>query len=272
MTAAPFRKALVTGAAGDLGSRLARGLAAHGVGLVLLDRDEEALATLAGALVARVAVEAVAVDQTDLEGFERVLTGIADRHDDIDLVIANAGIDRPQSFSSPDWRLAKRHFEVNAVSNYVLFSVFVPIFLSRGHGHVAAIVSLAALVGCPYAHAYNASKAALRMMIDGMRAETREAGVTWTSVFPGFLAGRMAAGNAWKQPYRVPMDAAAERILRGILRRKTIVKFPLLAAWQARLADLLPSALRDRIVASAMKTGADLDGGIGTAAKPRGSV
>jgi len=155
---------------------------------------------------------------------------------------------------------------VNAISNYVLFSALVPRFVARGSGHVAAIVSLGGLLGCPYAHAYNASKAALRMMMDGMRAETRGTGVTWTSVFPGFLEGRMAAGNAWKQPYRVPLEVAAEKIVAGILARRPIVKFPLRAAWQVRLADLLPLRLRDRVVAGAMRAGDELEQRVSKAA------
>lgn len=266
MSAAAFKKALVTGAAGDLGSRLSRLLAEGGVDLVLLDCAEASLSALATELGAQVRVEKHVVDQSDLDAFERVVRGIAEEHRDLDLVIANAGIDRPQTLRAPDWRLAKKHFDVNAISNYVLLSELVPRFVERGSGHVAAIVSLGGLVGCPYAHAYNASKAALRMMMDGMRAETLGSGVTWTSVFPGFLAGRMAAGNAWRQPYRVPMDRAAEKILAGILRRRPIVKFPLLAAWQVRIADLLPVRVRDRIVARSMKAGAELEQRVSKAA------
>jgi short-subunit dehydrogenase len=266
MTASGFNKAIVTGAAGDLGSRLSRGLAARGVDLVLLDSAEAPLTALATELRDRVDVATYVVDQSDLEGFERIVRAIAERHPNIDLVVANAGIDRPQRVVEPDWRLAKKHFDVHAVSNYVLFAELVPRFVARGSGHIAAIVSLGGLLGCPYAHAYNASKAALRMMMDGMRAETRGTGVTWTSVFPGFLEGRMAAGNAWKQPYRVPMDVAAEKILVGILRRRPVVKFPLLAAWQVRLADLLPTRLRDRMVTGAMKAGDELESRLSKAA------
>lgn len=266
MSAAGFKKAIVTGAAGDLGSRLARRLAARGIDLVLLDYAEATLAALAAELGARARVSTYTVDQSDLESFEKVVRAIAEQHPDIDLVIANAGIDLPQKLTAPDWRLAKKHFDVNAISNYVLFSELVPRFVARGSGHVAAIVSLGGLLGCPYAHAYNASKAALRMMMDGMRAETLRTGVTWTSVFPGFLEGRMAAGNAWKQPYRVPMDVAAAKILAGILARRPVVKFPLLAAWQVRLADLLPTGLRDRMVTGAMKSGDELASRVGKAA------
>jgi short-subunit dehydrogenase len=272
MSAPEFKKALVTGAAGDLGSRLSRGLAERGIDLVLLDCDETTLVRLARDLRSRVRVATYVVDQSELEGFEGTVREIGAQHGDIDLIIANAGIDRPQKVTEPDWRLAKKHFDVHAVSNYVLFAEFVPRFLARGSGHVAAIVSLGGLLGCPYAHAYNASKAALRMMLDGMRAETRGSGVTWTSVFPGFLEGRMAARNAWKQPYRVPMDVAAEKILAGVMRRRPIVKFPLLAAWQVRLADLLPTILRDRMVARAMKAGPELESRVTKAAPGRRPV
>lgn len=266
MSAAGFTKALVTGAAGDLGSRISRGLAARGIEIVLLDCAEAPLAALAAELSTRVKVATYVADQANLEGFAVIVSAIAERHPDVDLLVANAGIDLPQKITAPDWRLAKKHFDVNTISNYVLLSEFVPRFVARGSGHVAAIVSLGGLLGCPYAHAYNASKAALRMMMDGMRAETLGTGVTWTSVFPGFLEGRMAAGNAWKQPYRVPLDVAAEKIVVGVLGRRPIVKFPLLAAWQARLADLLPVRLRDRMVAGAMKAGDELERRVSQAA------
>lgn len=266
MSVTGFKKAIVTGAAGDLGSRISRGFAARGIELVLLDCAQAPLTALAKELGARVPVVTCVADQADLEGFAVIADSITERHPDVDLIVANAGIDLPQKLTAPDWRLAKKHFDVNAISNYVLFSALVPRFVARGSGHVAAIVSLGGLLGCPYAHAYNASKAALRMMMDGMRAETLGTGVTWTSVFPGFLEGRMAAGNAWKQPYRVPLDAAADKIVTGILARRPIVKFPLLAAWQARLADLLPVRLRDRMVAGAMKAGDELERRVSKAA------
>jgi short-subunit dehydrogenase len=266
MSVTGFKKAIVTGAAGDLGSRISRGLAARGIELVLLDCAQAPLTALAKELGARVTVATYVADQADLEGFAVSADSIAERHPDVDLIVANAGIDLPQKLTAPDWRLAKKHFDVNAISNYVLFSALVPRFVARGSGHVAAIVSLGGLLGCPYAHAYNASKAALRMMMDGMRAETLGTGVTWTSVFPGFLEGRMAAGNAWKQPYRVPMDVAAEKIVTGVLSRRPVVKFPLLAAWQVRLADLLPVRFRDRMVAGAMKAGDELERRVSKAA------
>jgi short-subunit dehydrogenase len=259
---APFQKALVTGAAGDLGSRLARGLARRGVDLVLLDCARAPLERLASELRSSVSVSHQVADQTDLDRFDAIVAAIAEQHRDVDLLVANAGIDKPQALATLDWRLAKKHFDVHALSNYVLLAAFVPHFLERDAGHVAAIVSLGALVGCPYAHAYNASKSALRMMMDGMRAETRATGVTWTSVFPGFLEGTMAAGNAWRQPYRIPMDTAAERILEGIVARKRIVAFPLRAVLQVRLVDLLPAVLRDRMVASSMKAGDELERGL----------
>ena len=68
-----FSKALITGAAGDLGSRLARRLAERGVNLVLLDCAQPPLAALASELGARVRVASYVVDQTDLERFESVV-------------------------------------------------------------------------------------------------------------------------------------------------------------------------------------------------------
>jgi len=255
MPTRPFNKALVTGAAGDLGGELCRCLAAAGIDLVVTDVDAVRLQQNVQELnrYPGCVVTAFTADLTDLESLETVLRGVAEDHPDIDLLIANAGIDKPGPIESFDWRTAKLHFDINTLANYVMFSVFVPRFLARGSGHVAAVISLGGLIGAPYEHAYSGSKAAMRMLMDGLRTETRGRGVTFSSIFPSYLEGRMAANNQFNVRKAVPMRVAAEKITAAILRRKPILKFPRLAALRVSLADSLPVALRDRLLIREMK-------------------
>jgi short-subunit dehydrogenase len=249
-----FAKALVSGAAGDLGSELCRCLAAAGIDLVLTDIDDGRLDSLAAELgrYPQCAVSTFGADLCDHEGLESLLREIAAEHPDIDLLFANAGYDAPGVIENYDWRNAKRHFDVNTVSNYVLFGVFVPLFLARGHGHIAAIISLGGLLGTPYEHAYNGSKSAMRMLMDGLRAETRGRGVGFTSVFPGYLRGRMIESNQFNVKSAVPMRVAAEKIVAATLARKPVLKFPLVAALRVSIANHLPLWLRDRLVMAEM--------------------
>lgn len=247
--------ALVTGAAGDLGSELCRCLAARGLDLVITDVKTSLLEALAEELrrYPHCQISTFAADLTDHPAAEQAYRQVAEAHPDIDLLLAVAGVDKPGVIENYDWRNAKLHFDVNTLANYVLYSVFIPRFLERGHGHVAAVISLGGLLGTPYEHAYNGSKAAMHMMMDGLRAETRGRGVTFTSIFPGYLQGSMIANNQFNVKKAVPMRVAAEKIVVATLERKPILKFPRFDALKIAVAQLLPVALRDRMTLAEMK-------------------
>jgi short-subunit dehydrogenase len=250
-----FRKALVTGAGGDLGAEICRCLAAAGLDLVITDLSEERLQPLLEQLgrYGGSKVSTFAADLSDHEGLEQTLKRVADEHADIDMLICNAGIDIPAPIERYDWRKAKLHFDINTLANYVICCVFVPRFLERGHGHVTTVISLGGLLGAPYEHAYNGSKAAARMMMDGLRAETKARGVSWTSVFPGYLEGSMIEDNAFDVKKATPMPLAAEKIVDASLQRTPLLKFPLGEAMRVTLANALPVSLRDKLIIKEMK-------------------
>jgi short-subunit dehydrogenase len=108
-------------------------------------------------------------------------------------------------------------------------------------------------VGAPYEHAYNGSKAAARMMMDGLRAETSSRGVSWTSVFPGYLQGSMVEANAFDVKKATPMPVAAEKIVDASLQRKPYLKFPFGDALRVAFANVLPVKMRDSLMVREMK-------------------
>jgi short-subunit dehydrogenase/catechol 2,3-dioxygenase-like lactoylglutathione lyase family enzyme len=249
-----FAKALVTGAAGGLGTELCRLAAEDGTSLVLLDRDAEGLSRLAAELGDGVEAT-LEVDFADLEAVDEATAGLVAEHADIDLVIAGAGLDRAQSLLAFDWRQARDDFTVNSLSNLVLLSHLGPAMVGRGGGHVTAIVSLAGLIGMPYEAPYSGSKAALAAIAQSARAELAPHGITFTAVFPGFVDTPMFRANAFKHTYRIPPRDAAERIYMATLRRRETLAFPAREHVKVRLARLLPARLRDPIVRNAMDPG-----------------
>jgi short-subunit dehydrogenase len=253
MRATRFEQALVTGAAGGLGSALCRRFAADGTALVLLDWNAAGLETLRAELGARAAVENYVIDIRDGEAFEARLKGIVERHQRIDLVVANAGIDRPLALDRYDWREASDHLATNVTANLVLCSVLVPHLLARGGGHIAAIASLGALGGFPYEAAYCASKAALATFVEGLRAEVAPRGVGFTTVFPGFIDTPLLHGNAFAATGVMSVDYAAARIHRAIIAQRPTLHFPLSPYLQLCIAKLIPTRLRDAIARRVMK-------------------
>jgi short-subunit dehydrogenase len=252
-TQKPFKKALVTGGAGELSNEFCRNLVAMGTQIVALDISREGLDALADKFGDKVSVDTYEADMCDHEGLETLLQEIAEKHPDIDVLFANAGIDIPQTVAKLDWRVAKQHFDVNTTANYVLFSVFLPRFIERGEGHVVAIISLGGLVGTPFEHAYNGSKSAMHRIVDGLRIELKEKGVTFTSVFPSFLQGKMVAGNAFLVEKATPMDVAGKLVADAAVSRRTYLKFTRFSAFQVFMMGLLPLKLQDKLAASLME-------------------
>jgi short-subunit dehydrogenase len=248
----PFKKALVTGAAGELGTELCRNLAAMGTAIVALDIDGAGLDALAESLGDRASVHTYRADMCDHEALEVRLRDIAGSHPDIDVLFANAGIDSPQRAESLDWHIAKRHFDINTTANYVLLSVFLPRFVERGAGHIVATISLGALVGMPYEHAYNGSKSAMHRIIDGLRAELKPRGITFTSVFPSYLEGKMVAGNAFLVKNATPMEEAGKRIVDAAFQRRVYLKFPWFDTAKIFVLGLLPLRVRDALAPGVM--------------------
>jgi len=246
-----FRRAFVTGAAGDHGSELCRLLAAGGTDLVLLDRDEERLAALVTELEARVAVRPLLVDLLDHEATERALREAlaAGR---VDLAVLNAGVDHPLRLAAFDWRSAVEDIDANLSANLVLLAQLVPHMLSRGGGHLGVVSSLGGLGGFPFETTYCASKAGLAVLAEGARAELEPRGITVTTIFPGFLQGRMIADNAFEVPSAVPMPRAAGLVLRALEERRPTLAFPRRTHALMRLSTWLPTRLRDRIARQAM--------------------
>jgi short-subunit dehydrogenase/catechol 2,3-dioxygenase-like lactoylglutathione lyase family enzyme len=247
-----FEKALLTGAAGGLGTELCRLLAEDATSLVLLDRDADGLSRLATELGDGVEVATLQLDFTDLEAVDAATAGVVAEHPDIDLMIAGAGLDRAQSLLAFDWRQARDDFTVNSLSNLVLLSHLAPMMANRGGGHVTAIVSLAGLVGMPYEAPYSGSKAALAAIAESARAELEPQGITFTAVFPGFVDTPMFRANAFKHTYSITPRDAAERIYMATLRRRESLAFPAREYAKLRLAQLLPARLRDPMTRNAM--------------------
>jgi short-subunit dehydrogenase/catechol 2,3-dioxygenase-like lactoylglutathione lyase family enzyme len=253
-----FGRALVTGAAGGLGSDLCRLLAEDGTALALVDRDADGLQRLAAELSDRVEVRTIPVDFTDLEAVDAMAAGVADEHEDLDLVIASAGLDRAQSLLAFDWRQARDDFSVNALANLALLGRLLPPMAERGRGHVTALVSLAGLVGMPYEAPYSGSKAALAAIVESARAELAPRGLTFTAVFPGFVDTPMFRQNAFKHTYSIDARDAAERIYMATLRRRETLSFPITERARIGLAKLLPARIRDRSTRAAMNAPVDV--------------
>jgi len=125
----------------------------------------------------------------------------------------------------------------------------LPEMLARGRGHLAGVASLAAYKGFPGQQAYCASKAAVKIYLEGLRIQLRGRGIAVTTICPGFVRTPMTESHVFGMPYLIAADDAARRIARALRQRKKVFNFP----WQTERLVKFTYWVPDWIMAKALR-------------------
>jgi NADP-dependent 3-hydroxy acid dehydrogenase YdfG len=245
------RSILITGASSGIGSALARAYAQPGVTLFIGGRDASRLSGVGADCTALGAeVREQAIDVTDRARMAAWITD-CDATTPLDLVIANAGITAGTSAgqaSEPEDQV-RRLFAVNVdgVLNTVLPAM--PLMQARGRGQLALMSSMAGFRGLAGASAYCATKAAARILGEGMRAAATGSGIEVSVICPGYVRTPMTDVNEFPMPFLMSAEKAARIIHSGLSRNRSRIAFPRRMYALLWLLQLLPVALSDAIVA-----------------------
>ena len=234
---------LITGASSGIGAALARAYAAPGRMLTLLGRDPARLNAVAED-VHRDGAEVATrrVDVTDPAAVAEAVTG-AERARPLDLVIANAGISGSSGGDAADRARQILRVNVEGVINTV--EPALPAMIARGRGQLALMSSLAGFRGMPSAPVYCASKAAVRIYGEALRARLRARGVRVSILCPGFVETPLTAANPFPMPLIMPAADAAARIKAGLDAGRPMIAFPRRFRLALGLLGLLPASLTD---------------------------
>jgi len=178
--------ALVTGAAGGIGVAICRVLAAHGMRVAALDRDESALHQAARQLRAEQReVTPYVADVSSPRDVEHVVDEIERGGGPISVAVSAAGILRPGpalDLSDEDWQAS---IHTNLSGAFFLFRSVGKRMQARRQGNLVAIGSNAATVARTNLAAYAASKAGLLALTRCFGLELAHAGIRCNVVSPG---------------------------------------------------------------------------------------
>jgi len=175
--------ALITGAAGGLGSATARALATEGATVVAADVDEAG----ARAIAAEVGGHAIACDVSDLEANRAAVAFAVETCGGLDLVHLNAGVGSGCGVDGDfDLGLYRRAMGVNLDGVVFGLHVALPALRARGGGAIVATSSLAGLTGTPYDALYSANKHAVVGLTRSLAPPLAEEGIRLNAICPGF--------------------------------------------------------------------------------------
>ena len=177
--------ALITGAAGGLGDKIARTLHAQGATLALTDRRAEPMEKLKAELGER--VEWFVADLSKAEDINNLVKDVEERCGRIDILVNNAGLTRDNLFirmSDEDWQLV---LDVNLSAGFKLAKAAVRGMMKLRFGRIIGIASVVGVMGNAGQANYSASKAGMIAMNKCLAQEVGSRGITVNSVAPGFI-------------------------------------------------------------------------------------
>ena len=242
-----FQNAVLTGACGGLGQALARELLSQGAVVTLVGLHRPSLQALAALAPMRCAV--YTPDVADSTAMQAMAADWMSRRGTPDLVIANAGVAGGfDTAEADDLAVLRRMLEVNLLGAATTFQPFVKAMRAQRRGALVGVASIAGWRGMPGNGAYCASKGGLIRYLESLRAELRSESIVVSTVSPGYLRTALTAGNRFAMPGLMEPEAAAKAMLAGIARGRTHIVLPARIGWLARLLNLLPGALHDRLL------------------------
>jgi short-subunit dehydrogenase len=250
VSTATLKTILITGASGGIGSALAVHYAAPSVRVIMTGRNQEKLQTVADACEKKGAeVIQKCADVTDFPGFSKWLEAIDTAHP-INILVANAGISSAIGAEGVAESIAEIHRVMNVNFNGTINTI-TPIITrmqKRQQGQIVLLSSLAAYRGLPQCPAYCASKAAIKIYGESLRAWLKPDGIQVNVVCPGFVKTAMSDKLEGPKPLLLTAKKAARIIANGLAKNKPVISFPAPLAWLTRLSMILPSGFVDYLL------------------------
>ncbi|MCB0642136.1 MAG: SDR family NAD(P)-dependent oxidoreductase [Phaeodactylibacter sp.] len=236
---------VVTGGGSGMGRELALQLLSRGAKVAIADINEQGMketAALAGDLSSNLSIHLLNIaDKEKVAAFPQV---VIDRHGAVDGIINNAGIIQPFiDVNDLDFERIERILQVNFYGTLYMVKAFLPHLLQRPEAHIANVSSMGGFIPFPGQTFYGASKAAVKLLSEGLFAELQHTNVHVTVIFPGAVNTNITTnsgvamsntGNTEDFPGLQP-DEAARIMIDGIESDK----FRVLAGKDARFLDFM---------------------------------
>jgi NAD(P)-dependent dehydrogenase (short-subunit alcohol dehydrogenase family) len=180
---------VVTGGGNGLGREIVLNLLSRGARVAAVDLNATALAEtveLAGNRKEKLSIHVLNItDQAAVEAFAEQFVS---QHGNVDGLINNAGIIQPfVTLEKLDPAAIDRVMNVNFFGTLYMTKAFLPHLLQRPEAHITNVSSMGGFLPVPGQTVYGASKAAVKLLTEGLHSELLDTPVKVTVVLPGAM-------------------------------------------------------------------------------------
>lgn len=216
------RVLVVTGAGSGIGREVALEALRRGARVAACDINPSTLAETAHLARAGERLSTHELNVADRQAVEALPEAVIEHHGTVDGVIHCAGIIQPfVRLKDLDYEAIDRVFAVNWLGTLQFTKTFLPVLLDRPEGHIVNLSSMGGFLPVPGQTVYGASKAAVKLLTEGLHSECRGTSVHVTVVFPGAVATNITENSGVDIPIRA---ADAEKMAKRTMAADTAAR------------------------------------------------
>ena len=187
---------VVTGGGNGIGRQVVLEALRRGARVAAIDIRDESLAETAGIAVAGDRLATFVVDITDRDATAALPDQVMAAHGAVDGLVNVAGIIQPfVKLNDLDYGTIERVINVNMYGTIHMVKAFLPVLLERPVAHIANVSSMGGFLPVPGQTIYGASKAAVKLMTEGLYAELLDTKVGVSVIMPGAVATEITANS-----------------------------------------------------------------------------
>lgn len=237
---------VVTGGGNGMGRQLVLQLLNKGARVAAVDLNAQFLEEtkqLAGQHAERLSLHELNI--SDKTSVDLLPDAVVKAHGSVDGLINNAGIIQPfVRIQNLNFEAIERVMNVNFYGSLYMIKAFLPHLLNRPEAHIVNISSMGGFLPVPGQSIYGASKAAVKLMTEGLYAELKNTPVKVTIVFPGAINTQITANSGLEMPKMskdtssikmMEADKAAEMMINAMEKNK----FRICVGSDSSMMDLL---------------------------------
>ncbi|OKH74537.1 DltE [Mycobacterium sp. SWH-M1] len=194
----------IPGSTSGIGLALALALHDKGNTVIVGGRRTELLDDIAAQ---HPGIDTVQIDTTDPAGISTAAASVIDKHPDLNVIVAMAGVMHVEDWHHPDGFLdsAEAVITTNLLGPIRLIAAFIDHLQKQPAATIVTVSSGLAFTPLKITPSYNASKAAIHMLTESLRLQLSDTSVALKELVPPSVATDLLPGQR-ESSFAMPLD------------------------------------------------------------------